>query len=94
MTVKGNWTPDKVRQRIKAGVLLFRLKEHALGRIEMTATQLKAAEILLRKAVPDIKSVEHSGTVNHVNYDAAVLGLVNGSSIAAGNTASTEPTSH
>jgi hypothetical protein len=60
---KTAWTPDKVRQRIQVGVLVTRLKDHALGAIEMSATQIKAAEILLRKAVPDLKSVEHSGTI-------------------------------
>jgi hypothetical protein len=27
----------------------------------MSATQIKAAEILLRKVAPDLKAVEHSG---------------------------------
>lgn len=91
---KKAWTPEKVRERIRVGVLMRRLQNHALGKVEMTATQLKAAEILLRKAVPDMRAVEHSGTVNHVNYDAAVLGLLNGSGIAASNAASTESTTH
>jgi hypothetical protein len=88
------WTPDKVRQRIRVGVVLKRVQDHALGKVEMSATQLKAAEILLRKAVPDMRAVEHSGTVNHVNYDAAVLGLLNGSGTEARDASSTESVTH
>ena len=81
------WTPDKVRQRIKVGVLVTRLKDHALGAIEMSATQIKAAEILLRKAIPDLKSVEHSGeiTQRHVTElsDAELAYLATGSSEGA-----------
>lgn len=88
------WTPEKVRERIRVGVLVRRLQNHALGQLEMTPTQIKAAEIVLRKAVPDMRATEHSGTVNHVNYDAAVLGLLNGSSTAVGDAASTEQTAH
>lgn len=62
-----------------------RLRKHVLGQVEMSATQIKAAEILLRKVVPDVKQVEHTGTVNHVNYDAAILGLLNERSTQVGD---------
>lgn len=94
MTRRAAWTPDKVRQRIRVGVIMRRLQKHALGKIQMSATEIKAAEIVLRKAVPDMKAVEHSGTVNHVTYDAAVLGLINGSSTSPRDAGSTEPTTH
>lgn len=87
-TRKTLWTPEVVRRRIRATQLMRRLAKHALGKVEMTQTQVKAAEILLRKVVPDIKSVEHSGTVNHVNFDAAVIGLLNERSAEAGDAAS------
>lgn len=48
-------------------MLAKRLRDHALGRNEMSATQIKAAEILLRKAWPDLKAVEHSGEINHAH---------------------------
>jgi hypothetical protein len=76
------------------GLVLGRVQKHALGQLAMSATELKAAEILLRKAVPDLKGVEHSGTVNHVNYDVAVLGLLDGSGTEVRNTPSTEPITH
>jgi hypothetical protein len=94
VTRKAAWTPEKVRQRIRVGVVLRRVQNHALGKIAMSATELKAAEILLRKAVPDLKGVEHSGTVNHINYDAVVLGMLNGSRAEAGDAASAPDTTH
>jgi hypothetical protein len=55
--------------RIKVGVLMQRLNDHVLGKLEMSQSQIKAAEILLRKAIPDLRSVEHSGEIvqRHVN---------------------------
>ena len=61
---------DAHRERIKTGNLINRLQKNADGelicpytkeRIEMTAGQIKSAEILLKKTLPDLKSVEISG---------------------------------
>lgn len=57
------WTPDVVRQRIQTAQLINRLQGCALGEIDMTPAQLKSAEILLRKALPDLQSIEHTGEV-------------------------------
>lgn len=54
---------EKWREKIRASMLINRLRNHVLGRIEMSATQLRAAEILLRKAIPDLSAVEHTGEV-------------------------------
>jgi hypothetical protein len=89
---KNAWHTDVVRRRIRASQLMRRLAKHALGKLDMTVTQIKAAEILLRKVVPDLKAVEHTGTVNHVNYDAAVIGLLNERGTQAGDAASASVT--
>lgn len=52
---------QKSVQRIKTGMLIKRLSDHVRGDIEMTATQIRAAEILLRKSVPDLSPVGHDG---------------------------------
>lgn len=52
---------DEVRAKIQASQLINRLSGHAFGEIEMTPSQIKAAEILLRKSVPDLQSVEMTG---------------------------------
>jgi hypothetical protein len=59
------WTPDIVRERIQASMLVKRLSDHVSGKIEMSATQVRAAEILLRKAVPDLANFQHSGEIAH-----------------------------
>lgn len=52
---------DEVRAKIQASQLINRLQNHVLGDGKLTATQLKAAEVLLRKSVPDLSRVEMSG---------------------------------
>jgi hypothetical protein len=48
---------DRWRERIRIGVLIKRLDDHAVGNIEMTPTQIKATEILLRKVAPDLTAI-------------------------------------
>ena len=62
---------EKWREKIGASMLINRLRNHAIGRIEMSPTQLRAAEILLRKVVPDLSAVEHTGEITH-NYVAEI----------------------
>lgn len=52
------------KDRISASVLGGRLYKHARGELEMTATQIKAAQILLAKLIPDLGRTEISGNVN------------------------------
>ena len=61
MTQRGAWTPDKVRLRIKTGVIMKRLSDQLLGRVDLSPTQIKAADILLRKTVPDLQRTELTG---------------------------------
>lgn len=89
---------DSSRLKIRAGQYVRRLREIA-DRVEavdvtaIPALRLKA-EIywkLLGKYLPDLKAVEHSGTVIH-DYDSAVLGLLNERSTQAGDAASASVT--
>lgn len=53
---------DTVRAKIQASQLINVLQNHALGVTEeLSASRLKAIEILLRKSLPDLSSVEMSG---------------------------------
>lgn len=54
-----------VREKIRASQLVNALENHVLGRRKMTSTQVTAALGLLRKCVPDMAIVEHSGEVEH-----------------------------
>ncbi len=62
---KGVWTPDIVRKRIQATKLAKALQDHVFGKNEMSATQIRAAEILLRKKVPDLNTTEFTGELRH-----------------------------
>ena len=63
--------PEIARDRIDAAKLLKKLDDHAdnAETTPMSSTQIKAAEILLRKVIPDLKAVELSGTLT-TRYEA------------------------
>jgi len=42
-------------------MLLNRLQDHAFGEVEMTPTQIQAAQICLKKSMPDLAAMEHTG---------------------------------
>lgn len=67
---------EETRAKIKATQLLNRLQDHALGFVEMTSTQVRAAEVALRKILPDLASVEHSGDVQQT-YIVRMPSLIN-----------------
>ena len=60
---------DDIRLKIKTSQLINRLQDFALNGkdpktdtlIEIDGARLKAIEILLRKSLPDLQSVVHSG---------------------------------
>jgi hypothetical protein len=51
------------RVKIKNSNILNALIEHVEGKREMAATQVSAGIALLRKVMPDLASIEHSGEV-------------------------------
>lgn len=63
---------DSVRERIQASQLINVLQNHALGKStdEITSSRLKAIEILLRKSIPDLSSVEM--TANVTTHEAGI----------------------
>lgn len=54
---------ENTRLKIKVGNIITYLQAHIEGIKELSATQLKACEILLRKSLPDLTSVEISGEI-------------------------------
>lgn len=50
-----------VRAKIKTSQLVNRLEDHALGTLDLSASQIKAIEVLIRKTLPDLQSIEHKG---------------------------------
>jgi hypothetical protein len=49
---------DDIRRKIKASQLANRLSDHAFGKVELSQTQVRAIEILLKKCVADLSQVD------------------------------------
>ena len=70
-------TADQTRDHIKTSLLIKLVQEHALTGTDLEATRLKAAEMLLKKTLPDLKSTDHHGELKHLFPDrVGVIGLV------------------
>jgi hypothetical protein len=52
---------EQVRLKIQSATLIERLQSHALGDIEMSATQINAANSLLDRSVPKLSQIQHVG---------------------------------
>lgn len=52
---------ENTRAKIKVSQIMNRLQKHIDGDVELANSQVKAAEILLRKSLPDLQSVELTG---------------------------------
>lgn len=66
-----------IRDKINAALLVERLTECALGSIELTSQQMKAIEILLKKSVPDLSSVEMTGDADAPVIVKVITGVPN-----------------
>jgi hypothetical protein len=51
---------DQVREKIKTSQLINRLQDHALSGKDLSVTQIKAIEVLIRKTLPDLSQVTAS----------------------------------
>lgn len=52
---------EQTKRRIQASQLLNRLILHANNKVDISATQIIAAKIMIGKSIPDLKSIEYSG---------------------------------
>jgi hypothetical protein len=59
----GKLHQDDVRSKIQTSQLINRLTEHALGNVELSPTQVRAIEILIKKTLPDLQAVDLSGMI-------------------------------
>lgn len=55
---------ERTRLKIKTSQLVNRLQDHANGKVEMAPTQVRAAEVLLKKTIPDLAAMQLSGNAN------------------------------
>lgn len=52
---------EEVREKIRASVIIDRLHRHVEGTLEMTSTQVNAANSLLDRSVPKLSQIQHIG---------------------------------
>lgn len=50
-----------VRDKIQAAQLINRLEAHAMGEVELSATQVRSIEVLLKKILPDLSALQVDG---------------------------------
>jgi hypothetical protein len=55
----------ETRARIKTTQLANRLTKHAFGELELSQSQVRAIEILLRKTLPDLSTTTLAGDANN-----------------------------
>jgi hypothetical protein len=67
------WTPQKVRERIRAGLLVRRLQDQALGKIVMTQEQIRATEFLLSRIVPRAEPAREAPNQLQINVSQLIL---------------------
>lgn len=52
---------DETRKKIQTSQLINRLTQHAFGKVELDNSQVRSIEILLRKSLPDLAQMTHTG---------------------------------
>src|SRR5262245_36077162 len=57
--------PEQVRAKIRGAYLIRRLQQHVAGKINLTMSQIRAADILLRKIIPDLSQTSVTGEMTH-----------------------------
>jgi hypothetical protein len=66
---------QETRDKIKITQLINRLTQHAMGEVEMTATQVTAALGLIRKALPDLAAMEVKAQIEHHTVSGEVMDI-------------------
>ncbi len=52
---------EQVRLKIQSSVLIQRLQDHVLGKLELSMSQINAANSLLDRSVPKLSQIQHLG---------------------------------
>ena len=61
-TKRNPMTVPKARDAIRATQLMNRLQKHGFGEVDMSSSQVKALEIVLKKIRPDLSAVTMDAT--------------------------------
>lgn len=56
---------ENTRAKIQTSQIINRLTDHIHGKVELQTSQVTAALGLLKKTLPDLAAIEHSGEIAH-----------------------------
>jgi hypothetical protein len=56
---------EETRARIQTSQLVNRLEDHVFGKVDLTPTQVRGIEILLRKTIADLSATTLQGDENN-----------------------------
>lgn len=73
---------EQTRQKVQASQLINRLQDHVLGTVELSATQVRAAEILLKKTLPDLTENKNVNITRRISEltDGELASIIEGGS--------------
>jgi predicted signal transduction protein with EAL and GGDEF domain len=63
---------DNTRLKIQASQLINRLTGHAQGTVDLSTTQVRAIEILLRKILPDLSDVKMDVDTQPITFNLSM----------------------
>ncbi len=55
---------DETRAKIQTSQIINRLQDHMFGKIKLSKTQVQAAQILLKKVLPDLSQQDSNVNMN------------------------------
>lgn len=77
---------EEIRQKIQASVIIDRLERHINGELELSSTQIAAAQTLLDRSVPKLSQIQHVGDEDQpLQHEHRVI-FVNGRDSASSKT--------
>ena len=65
------WT-EATRERIDSTKIVERFGDHFAGDVELSASQIKVGEILLRKTLPDLSATDLTSKGDSISFDFTV----------------------
>lgn len=63
---------EHFRRNVNAGQIRSRLQKHIDGEIELSSTQLRAAEILLKKVQPDLSATDFTSEGERITFSFGI----------------------
>lgn len=60
---------ETTREKIRAAHLINKLHSHIDGKTDLSTTQVRSIDILMRKCLPDLADIKYDMTGNNVSFN-------------------------